>query len=289
MNIERGNFEIVTLDWSKITLPLKAGTPVNKDGEIANSSEAIGLIPATITVKPVIPSVYVLVSGDVILSEVNASFGGKLKSEARAAMSGINFFLDDGKIDGASADASASFAVMANQAASSATSVADLKTNFNSLLTALKTAGMMAPDAMSVSALACPSTSAMVADTADNTSHATISISDGVITIALDCAVADLKDSDHGATWGVHKWIGFGVRTGEAAVTDIIFTDDTGASAKLGAGDAAEAAGLGLSAGDFVLYIKAEDPDYLTGDKSFTLKLGAKGATIGMKITETTA
>lgn len=37
--------------------------------------------------------------------------------------------------------------LLANQAASTATSVADLKTNLNTLLSALKTAGIMAADA----------------------------------------------------------------------------------------------------------------------------------------------
>ena len=36
--------------------------------------------------------------------------------------------------------------LMENQAASTATSVADLKTDFNALLTKLKSAGLMAPD-----------------------------------------------------------------------------------------------------------------------------------------------
>ena len=67
------------------------------------------------------------------------------------------------------------------------------------------------------------------------------------------------------------------------------FTDDTGASVTLSADDAAEATTLDLSAGDFVLYIKAEQTEYLTGEKYFTLKAdGYAETTFTMKIVEPT-
>ena len=67
------------------------------------------------------------------------------------------------------------------------------------------------------------------------------------------------------------------------------FTDDTGASATLSADDATEASALGLSTGDFVLYIKAEQAGYLTGEKHFTLKAdGYAETTFTMKIVEPT-
>jgi len=68
------------------------------------------------------------------------------------------------------------------------------------------------------------------------------------------------------------------------------FTDDTGASATLASGDADEATTLGLSAGDFVLYIKAEDAKYLAAEKSFTLRAdGYAETTFTMQVVETTA
>ena len=71
-------------------------------------------------------------------------------------------------------------------------------------------------------------------------------------------------------------------------VGGIAFTDDTGASVTLSADDAAEATTLDLSAGDFVLYIKADQAEYLTGDKHFTLKAdGYAETTFTMKIVET--
>ncbi len=166
----------------------------------------------------------------------------------------------------------------------------DIRADLNKLITYMKNAGIMIPDEWSVSVLACPTPAAMpTTETAANSEHATITIDGTTITITINCKVSDLADADHGSTWGVHKWLGFGVRTGLAAITGIKFTDDTGASATLGADDATEATALGLSAGDFVLYIKAEDAAYLIGGKSFTLQADNYAKTkFTMKIVEAT-
>ena len=178
-----------------------------------------------------------------------------------------------------------------NQSASTASKLADLTQDFNSLLIKLKDAGIMIPDEWNVSVLACPTPAAMpTAETTANSGHATVSIDGTEIIIALDCEVSDLSDANHGETWGTHKWLGFGVRTGLGSVVGVKFTDDTGAAATLAAGDASEAETLGLSAGDFILYIKAEQEEYLAGEKSFTLKAaGYPETTFTMRITETTA
>jgi len=159
-----------------------------------------------------------------------------------------------------------------NQAAVTGNQVKDVKDAFNALLIGLKNAGVMIPDDWNVSVLACPTPASMpTSETAANSGHATVSIDGSAITITLDCEVKDLAVADHGETWGKHKWLGFGIRTGLGSVVGIKFTDDTGASAFLTEGDATEAEALGLSAGDFVLYIKAEDAKYLVGEKHFTL------------------
>ena len=183
----------------------------------------------------------------------------------------------------------AGFPGAANQEPVTGSQVKDVKDAFNALLIGLKNAGIMIPDSWNVSVLACPTPAAMpTSETTANSGHATVTIDGTEITITLDCEVKDLAVADHGATWGKHKWLGFGVRTGLAAVTGVKFTDDTGASATLGADDASEAQTLGLSAGDFVLYIKAEQEGYLTGKKSFTLKAdGYAETTFTMRIVET--
>ena len=149
---------------------------------------------------------------------------------------------------------------------------ADIRADLNALITKLKNAGVMVPDAWNVSVLACPTPAAMpTVETAANSGHATVSIDGTAITITLDCKVEDLAVADHGETWGKHRWLGFGIRTGLASVTGIRFVDDTGAAATLSADDATEASALGLSAGDFVLYIKADQVAYMAGEKYFTL------------------
>ena len=149
---------------------------------------------------------------------------------------------------------------------------ADIRNDLNTLIRYLKNAGVMIPDAWNLSVLAVPTPASMpTTETAANSGHAAVTIDGTEITITLDCTVADLADADHGETWGSHKWLGFGVRTGLASVEGVQFTDDTGAETTLGSADASEADTLGLSAGDFVLYIKAEQEEYLTGQKQFTL------------------
>ena len=166
----------------------------------------------------------------------------------------------------------ANFPGAENVTPGSGTGGSALRTDIDAVIIALKNAGLMIPDDWNVSVLACPTPSAMpTEETAANSAHATLAIEDNRITITLDCEVKDLAVADHGETWGKHKWLGFGVRTGQGSIVGIRFTDDTGASATLAAGDASEAESLGLSAGDFVLYIKAEDEKYLTGEKHFKL------------------
>ena len=184
----------------------------------------------------------------------------------------------------------AGFPGAANQEPVTGNQVKDVKDAFNALLIGLKNAGVMIPDSWNVSVLACPTPAAMpTTQTAENSGHATVTIDGTEITITLDGKVSDLADADHGETWGRHKWLGFGIRTGLDAITGVKFSDDTGVSATLGADDATEATALGLSAGDFVLYIKAEQEGYLTGRKSFTLKAdGYAETTFTMKIVEPT-
>lgn len=173
----------------------------------------------------------------------------------------------------------------ANITDSTASSYTELKKDFNDLLIALKDGGLMVGDAWDISTKAVPGGSAQMPtpETISNSAHATVSYADGVITVALNCEVSDLEDADHGEVWGTHKWLGFGVDTGLDSIVGVTYNDT-----ELTQADAAEASDLGLSAGDFVLYIKAEDPAYLTGEKSFVLDASAHDPIeISIKITET--
>ena len=185
----------------------------------------------------------------------------------------------------------AGFPGAANQEPVTGNQVKDVKDAFNTLLIGLKNAGIMVPDSWNVSVLACPTPAAMpTSETTANSGHATVTIDGTEITITLNCKVSELAEANHGETWGKHKWLGFGVRTGLGSVVGMKFTDDTGASVTLSSADADEAATLGLNTpGDFVLYIKAEQAEYLTGEKYFTLKAdGYAETTFTMKIVEPT-
>ena len=185
----------------------------------------------------------------------------------------------------------AGFPGAANQEPVTGNQVKDVKDAFNALLIGLKNAGIMVPDSWNVSVLACPTPAAMpTSETTANSGHATVTIDGTEITITLNCKVSELAEANHGETWGKHKWLGFGVRTGLGSVVGMKFTDDTGASVTLSSADADEAATLGLTTpGDFVLYIKAEQAGYLTGEKYFTLKAdGYAETTFTMKIVEPT-
>ena len=185
----------------------------------------------------------------------------------------------------------AGFPGAANQEPVTGNQVKDVKDAFNALLIGLKNAGIMVPDSWNVSVLACPTPAAMpTSETTANSGHATVTIDGTEITITLNCKVSELADANHGETWGKHKWLGFGVCTGIGSVVGMKFTDDTGASVTLSSADADEAATLGLNTpGDFVLYIKAEQAGYLTGEKYFTLKAdGYAETTFTMKIVEPT-
>ena len=185
----------------------------------------------------------------------------------------------------------AGFPGAANQEPVTGNQVKDVKDAFNALLIGLKNAGIMVPDSWNLSVLACPTPAAMpTSETTANSGHATATIDGTEITITLNCKVSELAEANHGETWGKHKWLGFGVRTGLGSVVGMKFTDDTGASVTLSSADADEAATLGLNTpGDFVLYIKAEQAEYLTGEKYFTLKAdGYAETTFTMKIVEPT-
>lgn len=153
------------------------------------------------------------------------------------------------------------------------------------MLIALKDAGVMEGDAWNVSISSAELHNLPTSETAYNTGKATVTIDGTDITITLSCKVSELKDADHGEAWGVHKWLGFGVTTGLSSVVGVVFDDGTQAVTLTDA-DASEASDVGLSAGDFILYIKAENV-FANGGQSFVLSgLGKEPTEYTMKIAE---
>ena len=134
------------------------------------------------------------------------------------------------------------------------------------LISALKKSGIMVGDAFELGVASC---TPPIANTATNSAAATVTYADNVITVSVP-SVKELLDSDHGEYWGTHKWLGFGVSTGLNSVVGLSFDDHT-SKVTLTQADADEATSVGLTtAGQFVLYIKAEEI-FAAGSKSFSL------------------
>ena len=159
--------------------------------------------------------------------------GGKLVMEEGAETSGIG-----GRVE--------------NQSASTASQLSALKNDFNALLTKLKNAGVMEPDAWNISVRLAPALTDAVA--AANNAKASVAYEDGAITITAD--VDELEESESSAPGqGTHKWIGLGIGTGLDSVTEVTYN-----GSPLTADDAAEAVSVGLDQnGEFVLYVRAEE------------------------------
>ena len=159
--------------------------------------------------------------------------GGKLIFEKEAQMEGA-------------------FAPAKNQAASTATQISGLKSDFNDLLMKLKEAGLMTPDSWNLSVRLAPALTDSIA--AANNAKSSVALADGVITITAD--VGELEESESSdPNQGIHKWLGLGIDTGLSSVTLAKYN-----GVALTQEDANEAVSVGLDqAGEFVLYIRAEE------------------------------
>lgn len=155
--------------------------------------------------------------------------------------------------------------LMPNQSADTAGTTSSLQAALNSLLIKLKNAGIMAADAWPTLTVtkSLNDTETSHANRQSNTEDiASVAVQDGVITVTLSKKVSELKDFDGLNGWGVHKWLGIGVRPWANAITGISYNGKA-----LTAADVAEAQAVGLSdAGYFVRWIAADL--VLAGDNS---------------------
>ena len=145
--------------------------------------------------------------------------------------------------------------IVPNQADSSASTVADLKAAHNALLTKLKDAGLMNPDAWpAVSIAKQPAASGEISKETYEANMAavdSVTIADGKITVTVD---VDALTAYEGATgYGNHKWIGFLVTTGFDSIVGMKLNGSA-----LTETDAQEATDHSGSAGDLSLYFAAD-------------------------------
>jgi len=165
-----------------------------------------------------------------------------------------------------------------NQAASTATTVASVKDDFNALLLKLKDAGLMTPDAWNVSVAKIPTPTGD--DLTANQSKVTaITIGDGVITVTAPVSELIAFPSSNPAQ-GTHKWVGMLITTGLPDITAVKYN-----GSQLTSADAAEAAAVGGSSGDIVMWLKCDE--IINTPKVFTLwASGYPEATFTVAITE---
>ena len=159
--------------------------------------------------------------------------------------------------------------LMPNQAACTGTSNGEKAVN--ALLLKLKNAGLMTADTftVTVSNTVNDQTAANANRTYNTSKISSVAISDNVITITLSDKVKNLKDFDGGGSWGVYKWLGIAVSADISPITGLYFNGD-----QLTADDVSEATAVGLSAGSFVLWVKA---DRIINGLSNTFRLWADG------------
>lgn len=147
--------------------------------------------------------------------------------------------------------------IVKNQAASTAGSYTAVKEDFNALLIKLKNAGIMVPDSWGDITVSKSLTDSYAghANRQYNTEQiSSVAESDGVITITLSKKVSELKDFDGLHGWGVHKWLGIGVRPWTSAITGLYYN-----GSQLTADDVTEAQSVGLNdAGYFVRWVAAD-------------------------------
>lgn len=153
MNIKNVVYRSISIDWARVTLPLKAGSPIGLSGIVSNSANAVGIVPQTYTKRPVLDSIYIVTGGDVQLAEVQRAYGSALSADALAAMSGIRFYGADGtptpdyvRTQYTLPAATTTALGGVKQAAAVAEAAGDAPTaaEFKALLDALKAAGIMA-------------------------------------------------------------------------------------------------------------------------------------------------
>lgn len=182
--------------------------------------------------------------------------------------------------------------VMPNQAATTGTSGTDAIAAVNSLLVKLKNAGLMTADEW-----ATPTVTKDINDTypahanrqANTNDISSVAVSGNVITITLSKKVSALKDFDGGNGWGVHKWLGIGVRPWTEAITGLYYN-----GAQLTAEDVTEAQSVGLSdTGYFVRWVAADlvlagDNSQKSKNKFTILADGFQKITYELKIVEPT-
>ena len=96
MNALNTKFKSVRMNWDSITFPLLQGTPIGADGTIQDDEDAIGLVMTSLTERPIMPNIDILVAGDIDAREIVYNAPTGLSDEAKNALSNIWIYGADG-------------------------------------------------------------------------------------------------------------------------------------------------------------------------------------------------
>jgi hypothetical protein len=145
------------------------------------------------------------------------------------------------------------FPIASNQANSTATTVSALKDNFNDLLAKLKDVGFMEFDTWNLSVAKAPITTEGQPITENQSKVSAVTIADNIISVTVD--VNELVEFESSApTQGTHKWVGILITTGLTDITKIKYN-----GYQLTQDDVLEAAGVGGTDGDIIMWLKCDE------------------------------
>lgn len=143
--------------------------------------------------------------------------------------------------------------IASNQANSTATTISALKDNFNDLLAKFKDAGFMEFDVWNLSVAKAPITTEGQPITENQSAVSDVTIADGIIRVTVD--TDELVEFESSApTQGTHKWVGILITTGLADITKIKYN-----GYQLTQDDVSEAAVVGGTAGDIIMWLKCDE------------------------------
>jgi hypothetical protein len=145
------------------------------------------------------------------------------------------------------------FPIASNQNNSTATTVSALKDNFNDLLAKLKDAGFMEFDTWNLSVAKAPITTEGLPTTVNQSKVTAVTIADNIISVTVD--VNELVEFESSTpTQGTHKWVGILITTGLTDITKIKYN-----GYQLTQDDVSEAAGVGGTDGDIIMWLKCDE------------------------------
>jgi hypothetical protein len=189
---------------------------------------------------------------------------GGIKAEAKTEEDTVPAKIgDDGKLYVPTYPLVPEIPVAENQAASAAATLETLLADFNALVIKLKDSSLMEKDLWDISVTKAPIDREGQPITENQNKVEAVTIDDNIISVTVDVDELVEFDSSNPAQ-GIHKWVGILITTGLSDITKIKYN-----GYQLTQDDVTEAAGVGGSAGDIIMWLKCDE--IVETPKLFTL------------------